>query len=194
MPEINGYKIEKNANLRDAQLSNVDLSNQNLSGAQLWFANLSNSNLTTGVDIMSTVNRKGTLQIYPNSYTEEFNEWSLDDFGPVTIPKKGVEIELNSRNMDMYRRVISVYDGHVLEEKNGEVYIDGELATNYTFEQDYYWMMGDNRHRSADSRMWGFVPHDHIVGRASFTWFSRQNKAQHGEAKIRWDRVFTNVK
>ena len=93
-----------------------------------------------------------------------------------------------------WERPISVYDGHDLKEEDGLVYIDGSEATNYTFEQDYYWMMGDNRHRSADSRMWGFVPYDHIVGRASFTWFSRQTKEQHGESKIRWDRVFTNVK
>ena len=87
-----------------------------------------------------------------------------------------------------------VDNDHDLKESDGVVYIDGEIATSYTFEQDYYWMMGDNRHRSADSRMWGFVPDDHIVGRASFTWFSKQNKAQHGESKIRWDRLFTTVK
>ena len=155
---------------------------------------LENSDLALGVELMSTTNRKGTLQMFPNTYTDEFNEWTLDDFGPVYIPKKGETIELNSRNLDMYRRVISVYDGHNLEEKDGQVYIDGIEATSYTFDQDYYWMMGDNRHRSADSRMWGFVPNDHIVGRASFTWFSRQTKEQHGESKIRWDRVFTNVK
>jgi signal peptidase I len=87
-----------------------------------------------------------------------------------------------------------VYEGRKLERKEGEVYIDGQVARTYTFQQDYYWMMGDNRHRSADSRMWGFVPETHLVGRASFIWFSRQNAAQHGESKIRWDRVFTTVK
>ena len=155
---------------------------------------LSNSDLANSVEIMSTVNRKGTLQIFPNAYTEEFNEWTLDDFGPVTIPRKGQTVELTLRNLYIYRRVITVYDGHDLTERDGVIYIDGEIASFYTFEQDYYWMMGDNRHRSADSRMWGFVPNDHIVGRASFTWFSKQNKAQHGESKIRWDRLFTTVK
>ena len=143
---------------------------------------------------MSTINRKETLQIFPNAYTKEFNEWTLDDFGPVYIPKAGETIELNERNIHMYQRVISVYDKCDFEEKDGAIYIDGELATSYTFKQDYYWMMGDNRHRSADSRMWGFVPYDHVVGRATFTWFSRQTKEQHGESKIRWDRVFTTVK
>ena len=96
--------------------------------------------------------------------------------------------------MHLYRRVISVYDKHELEETENGIFIDGELATEYTFEQNYYWMMGDNRHRSADSRMWGFVPFDHVVGRASFTWFSKMNTAQHGESGIRWDRMFKSVK
>ena len=77
---------------------------------------------------------------------------------------------------------------------SGEVRIDGETVTEYTFGMDGYWMMGDNRHRSADSRMWGFVPEDHIVGRASFIWFSKQNEAQHGASKIRWDRMMQSVK
>ncbi|MBM72213.1 MAG: signal peptidase I [Crocinitomicaceae bacterium] len=155
---------------------------------------LENSELYSKIEIMSTVNRKRTLQIFPNAYTDEFNEWTLDDFGPVYIPKAGETVELNERNLHIYKRVISVYDKCNLEVKEGVIYIDGEIATSYKFKQDYFWMMGDNRHRSADSRMWGFVPNDHIVGRASFIWFSRQTKEQHGESKIRWDRVFTTVK
>jgi signal peptidase I len=102
-------------------------------------------------------------------------------------------IELNDRNLALYRRAISTYEGHTLEQSGDEVVIDGVSASSYTFELDYYWMMGDNRHRSADSRMWGFVPETHIVGRASFVWFSKQNAAQHGESKIRWDRMFKGV-
>ena len=81
-----------------------------------------------------------------------------------------------------------------LQEINGAISIDGVETDQYTFELDYYWMMGDNRHRSADSRMWGFVPSTHVVGRASFVWFSKQNEAQHGESKIRWNRMFKSVK
>ena len=103
-------------------------------------------------------------------------------------------IELNQRNLALYRRAISTYEGHTLEEAEDKVFIDGVESTSYTFELDYYWMMGDNRHRSADSRMWGFVPETHIVGRASFVWFSKQNKEQHGESKIRWNRMFKSVK
>ena len=110
------------------------------------------------------------------------------------LPKEGTTVELTPRNLNLYRRWITAYEDHTLEElPNGEIRIDGELATEYTFGMDGYWMMGDNRHRSADSRMWGFVPEDHIVGCATFTWFSKQNEAQHGESKIRWDRVMRPV-
>ncbi|HHZ82315.1 MAG TPA: signal peptidase I, partial [Flavobacteriales bacterium] len=156
---------------------------------------LNNSGTALSVDLMSTNNRKGRMEMFPNTYREEFNEWTPDDLGPIYIPKAGRTIELNERNLDMYRRVITAFEGHDLEvNAGGKVLIDGVESTQYTFQQDYYWMMGDNRHRSADSRMWGFVPEDHVIGRASFTWFSKQNVAQHGESKIRWSRMFKSVK
>jgi signal peptidase I len=132
--------------------------------------------------------------MFPNVSSPEFDQWDPDHLGPIRIPKKGLEVELTARNLALYDRVIRVYEGHDLRAENGQVWIDGALASTYTFAQDYYWMMGDNRHRSADSRMWGFVPETHLVGRASFVWFSRQTTAQHGESKVRWDRVFTTVK
>jgi len=147
------------------------------------------------INLESTVDRAGTMAIFPNTWSEEFKEWTPDDLGPIYIPETGRTIDLNERNLDMYRRVISVYENHDLVEKpDGTVEIDGTIATSYTFEQDYYWMMGDNRHRSADSRMWGFVPEDHVIGKASFIWFSKQNVLQHGESKIRWNRMFKTVK
>ena len=124
----------------------------------------------------------------------EFNQWDPDNFGPIALPNRGMTIELNQRNLALYRRAISTYEGHKLLEDNGTIYIDGVESSEYTFDLDYYWMMGDNRHRSADSRMWGFVPETHIVGKASFVWFSKQNKEQHGESKIRWNRMFKSVK
>lgn len=137
---------------------------------------------------------RGRLAMFPNVSTPEFDSWDPDHFGPVTIPKAGETVQLNKRNRDLYRRVISVYEGHDFVEQGDKVLIDGAPATTYTFEQDYYWMMGDNRHHSADSRMWGFVPETHVVGRASFVWFSKMNAAQHGMSGVRWDRVFTSVK
>ena len=105
-------------------------------------------------------------------------------------------MELTPRNLDIYRRWITVYEGPRRSWScPTERFAWTEIGDGtYTFGMDGYWMMGDNRHRSADSRMWGFVPEDHIVGRASFIWFSKQNEAQHGESKIRWDRMMKTVK
>jgi signal peptidase I len=185
-------------------LTNVDVNaKQRTNSGFIAFVQLTNheekilkeSGLTQSIEIMSTDNRKGTLSMFPNTYNDEFNEWTPDDIGPIYIPKKGRNIDLNSRNLAMYRRVITAFEGHdLVENSDGTVLIDGELRSSYTFEQDCYWMMGDNRHNSADSRMWGFVPEDHVIGCASFTWFSKQNKAQHGESKIRWNRMFKTVK
>ena len=153
------------------------------------------SALASSVEPMSNAHRRGRLEMFPNVWDEEFNQWDPDNFGPVMLPKKGVTVKLTPRNLHLYRRWITAYEDHTLEERaNGEVVLDGEIVDEYTFGMDGYWMMGDNRHRSADSRMWGFVPEDHIVGRASFIWFSKQNEAQHGESKIRWDRMMTSVK
>ena len=119
--------------------------------------------------------------------------WTADNFGPMTIPAKGATVELNIGNLPLYERIIDVYEENDLEVKGGDIYINGEKATSYTFKMNYYWMMGDNRHNSADSRYWGFVPEDHVVGKASFIWLSLdQNKSF--PANIRWNRLFTKVK
>ena len=123
---------------------------------------------------------------YPND--PSFN-WSRDNYGPLYIPKAGSEIELTKKNWIVYRRAIEVYEGNKVSIKDGAVYINDEVSTHYTFKQNYYWLMGDNRHGSADSRCWGFVPEDHVVGTASFVWFSK-----HPETGIRWDRIFSFVK
>ena len=116
--------------------------------------------------------------------------WTLDNFGPVWVPKAGECIELNSYNVAMYGRCIAVYEGHTLEQRDGKYFIDGVEATEYRFEQDYYFMMGDNRHGSLDSRFWGFVPEDHIVGKASFVWFSVDPNV----GGVRFDRMFKAIK
>ena len=114
--------------------------------------------------------------------------WTADDYGPMWIPKKGVAIPLNPENMRRYQRCIVTYEGNKFEEKNGQYFINDKPATSYTFKMDYYWMMGDNRGNSLDSRYWGFVPEDHVVGKASFIWFS------HGINGIRWSRIFQKIK
>ena len=123
----------------------------------------------------------------------ETPRWSQDNYGPVWIPKKGATVALTTENLPLYRRIIETYEGHTLAVEGDTIRIDGAPATSYTFAMDYYWMMGDNRHNSADSRFWGFVPEDHIVGKASFVWLSLDaNKSF--PSNIRWGRMFRKVR
>lgn len=137
-----------------------------------------------------TVAENSQLSIYPNSADYPFNTWTSDRFGPLTIPAEGMTIEMSHDAFVRYQRVINAYEGNTISEKDGKIFINGNEAATYTFKQNYYFMMGDNRHHSADSRFWGFVPEDHIVGKAVFTWFSKENMDYHGSSNIRWDRIF----
>lgn len=114
---------------------------------------------------------------------------TVTDFSKIRIPKKGATVQLSKHTIAWYRRIITAYEGHQLVEKNGTFLIDGKKVSSYTFQMNYYWLMGDNRYNSADSRVWGFVPEDHVVGRASLVWYS-------SSAKLgpRWDRLFTIIK
>lgn len=127
--------------------------------------------------------------IFPHS--EDF-PWNVDNFGPITIPKKGETVELTVKNLPFYERIIDVYENNDLKVENGVIKINGEAAGSYTFKMDYYWMMGDNRHNSADSRYWGFVPEDHVVGKAKFIWLSL-DKDKSFPANIRIKRMFRGI-
>ncbi|MEN9598455.1 MAG: signal peptidase [Bacteroidota bacterium] len=123
--------------------------------------------------------------VFPND--EANYPWTIDNYGPLTVPQKGVAFTLTPTNISIYRRLITVYEHNSLEERNGQFIINGKQTTTYTPSLNYYWMMGDNRHRSQDSRFWGFVPETHIVGKASLIWFS-WNKGP------RWNRIFKVIK
>ena len=125
------------------------------------------------------------LEIYPLNGNKH---WTRDNYGPVWIPKKGEKIALTMDNIAVYERPIKVYEGNDLEIKDGKILINGQEVKEYTFKMDYYWMMGDNRHNSADSRYWGFVPEDHIVGKPIFIWWS-SDPDRHGFSGIRWSRL-----
>lgn len=124
---------------------------------------------------------------------DERYAWNVDNFGPLWIPRKGVTVALTPDNLPLYRRIIEVYEGKKLDVKDGRIYIDGAPAEEYTFGMDYYFMMGDNRHNSLDSRYWGFVPEDHIVGKPSFVWLSL-DKEKSFPGNIRWNRMFSRIK
>lgn len=119
--------------------------------------------------------------------------WTRDNYGPLWVPKKGNRLILNSYNLPIYERIIHVYEHNKLEVKNGKFYINDKATETYTFKMDYYWMMGDNRHNSADSRYWGFVPEDHIVGRPVIVWLSLDKDKGWFNGKIRWNRFFKNA-
>ena len=125
------------------------------------------------------------LEIYPLNGNKG---WTRDNYGPIWIPKKGEKIRLTLDNIAIYERPIRVYEGNTLTIDDGRIYINGKEARDYTFKMDYYWMMGDNRHNSADSRYWGFVPEDHIVGKPIFIWWS-SNPDRRSFAGIRWSRL-----
>ena len=122
------------------------------------------------------------------------NNWNRDNMGPIYIPEAGKTVTLNKENLPLYKKIIGEYEGNDLKVNGDEIRINGQVATSYTFKQDYYWMMGDNRHNSLDSRYWGFVPADHIVGKPIFIWMSIDG-INDGirNWSIRWDRLFTTV-
>ena len=131
----------------------------------------------------------------PQYYFPNNNDhlWNIDNYGPILIPKKGSSIDLTMENIDLYKDIIEIYEENTLKISENNIYINDSLASSYKFKMNYYWMMGDNRHNSADSRMWGFLPENHVVGKALFVWMSWDKNGK-GLNKIRWDRLFSSVK
>jgi signal peptidase I len=127
-----------------------------------------------------------------NGIFPHINKWNRDNFGPIYIPQEGKTVALNFMTLPFYSRIITEYEKNKLEVKGSDIYINGIKTNTYTFKQDYFWMMGDNRHNSEDSRYWGYVPADHIVGKPVFIWMSWDTNGK-GFGKIRWERLFTTV-
>lgn len=168
----------------DEQSPDFDMAGKNIYRANLTADEVAILKTIPGVDSVSreVINNYGGVFPFDNRFN-----WSIDNFGPLWVPKKGVTIPLTPENIALYKRLIAVYENNQWEERDGKIWINGAEASSYTFKMDYYWMMGDNRHRSQDSRYWGFVPEDHIVGEAWMIWMSY-------DKGIRWNRLFKSIR
>lgn len=191
------YIVKFNGAVNRQKLADLEISASDLSQSQnnTFVLNLTEQQKET-IKSWGKVNIQPIIQSDPKPEKmfphdpKHFN-FALDDYGPIVVPKKGETVRLSPENIALYRRIIDVYEDNDFSEKNGKFVINGAPTNEYTFKYDYYWMMGDNRHNSEDSRFWGFVPETHIVGKPMFIWMSLRN----GQLKdgIRWDRVMTGA-
>jgi signal peptidase I len=193
------YLVETNGQLLDEDIMkeeyDVDLTNPEqfgLVGTNQYIMNLTADaakKLKSSSLVLSMTMQVSDSAYYApemNNYVFEHG-WTVDKYGPIWIPKKGSSLTLSPDNYSIYERAIRVYEHNKLETRNGKYYVNDEEVTSYTFKMNYYWMMGDNRHGSQDSRFWGFVPEDRVVGKAWMIWFS-------WEGGPRWNRLFRIVK
>ncbi|TYB77061.1 signal peptidase I [Bizionia myxarmorum] len=188
---FDNYSLASRYNITDFPQYNQDYS-------MSYFAGISDENLAKfknhpNVKSIEPLKReKGERELSVFPHDPNYN-WNNDFFGPLYIPKAGATVALNLDVLPLYKRAITEYENNELKVKGNQIFINGELATNYTFQKDYYWMMGDNRHNSLDARSWGFVPFDHVVGKPVFIWMSWNTNGQGIKEKIRWERLFTTV-
>jgi signal peptidase I len=146
------------------------------------------------VRTMSNVIDVQWLETGVETFPHDGRGWTESNFGPLWIPARGATVQLTVENLPLYERIIDVYEDNDLRVEGDNIYINGVVTTSYTFKMDYYWMMGDNRQNSADSRYWGFVPEDHIVGKASFVWLSLDKEKGLFDGKIRWNKMFRKIR
>lgn len=149
----------------------------------------------SGITSIKRVIKKQDFGVFPDQEHDHMgtpNLWTGDNYGPIYIPQAGKTVALNLQTLPFYRTIIKEYEGNTVKVVGNDIYINDKKATTYTFKQDYYWMMGDNRHNSLDARYFGYTPADHIVGKPIFIWMSWDSHGT-GLNKIRWDRVFTTV-
>ena len=202
----NSYRVVTNGQ----RINPVNLDKLGLNVRELWFQ----ADLPGYPEMPLTAEMLEKIKTYPNVVSVDQNidvyppdfpdsdvtifpfdsdyKWTRDNFGPLWIPEKGVTVTLTLDNLPLYERIITAYEGNSLEVRDGKIYVNGEEAQSYTFSQDYYFMMGDNRHNSLDSRYWGFVPEDHIVGKPALIWLSIDGNKKFPN-NIRWRRFFKFV-
>ncbi|MEE4117123.1 MAG: S26 family signal peptidase [Marinilabiliaceae bacterium] len=194
------YRVNTNGtriNPKAFERLDVPRSGQRMVSSTMYFLNLTQdvaekiSGFANVTEVKPDLRRNGEYGSHIFPHNPEY-PWNEDYFGPLWIPAAGETVELDSNNISIYRRIIDVYEDNDLEETEEGFFINGERATSYTFKMNYYWMMGDNRHDSADSRYWGFVPEDHVVGKPVFIWLSIDKEAK-GFKRIRFNRMFRSI-
>ncbi len=192
------------------RINPVNLDKLGVNASEVWFDQqlpgypalpLTAEMLETIKGFSNVVSVKQNIDVWPADYPDSDKtifpfspdyRWTRDNFGPLWIPSKGATVELTLENLPLYSRIITSYEGNTLEVRDGKIYINTEETQSYTFSQDYYFMMGDNRHNSLDSRYWGFVPEDHIVGKPALIWLSIDGNKKFPNS-IRWRRFFKFV-
>ena len=202
----NSYRVVTNGQ----RINTVNLDKLGLNLRELWYypelpgypeMPLTTSMLEKVQGYSNVVSVNQNIDVWPADYPDSeltifpFSsayKWTRDNYGPLWIPQKDVTVELTIENLPLYERIITAYEGNELDVRNGKIFINGEEAQSYTFKQDYYFMMGDNRHNSLDSRYWGFVPEDHIVGKPALIWLSIDGNKKFPH-NIRWRRFFKFV-
>ncbi len=192
-----GYVVTFKANLPDEIIRSLGITQEDLGEASPYnpatrympLTKKALSVLRSRPDIVASITEEPPFNrnLYPLDMAKN---WTVHNYGPIWIPKRGATIQLNKDNYAIYERPIRVYENNSLELRDGNIYINGKQTNSYTFKLNYYWMMGDNRDRSADSRFWGFVPEDHIVGKPILVWFSLDKDRGLFDGKIRWNRLF----
>jgi signal peptidase I len=204
--EIPGLQYDFAVNTNGRQLNDKKLQNLGINAEDIQYSSsfsvlqvpltdamaeeLSKNKLVTGLEPLIRQKDYYDNKMFPN---DTRFAWNLDQYGPIYMPKKGATINLTLDNLPLYKRIIDYYEDNDLEIRDSTIYINGEAANRYTFKMDYYWMMGDNRHRSLDSRYWGYVPEDHIVGKPRIIWLSL-NQDKRFPANIRLKRTFMGIK